>query len=111
MNARNHELNAPSKMFRARLVAPALESLSMATDEFADGTTQAMGLAAEIARAQCAYDERVAEAAYFLAQRRGFEPGREFEEWVAAEAQIANASRHLEADAKGAQVVKADLQI
>ncbi len=27
----------------------------------------------------------VAEAAYFLAQRRGFEPGHELEDWLAAE--------------------------
>jgi hypothetical protein len=50
-----------------------------------------MDLAGEIARAGCAYDDRVAEAAYFLAQRRGFEPGRELEDWVAAEAQIVSA--------------------
>jgi hypothetical protein len=30
----------------------------------------------------------VAEAAYYLAERRGFEPGHELEDWFAAEARI-----------------------
>ena len=30
----------------------------------------------------------VAEAAYYLAQRRGFRPGGELEDWLAAEAEI-----------------------
>ena len=30
----------------------------------------------------------IAEAAYYLAERRGFEPGHEFEDWVAAEGEI-----------------------
>ena len=29
-----------------------------------------------------------AEAAYYLAERRGFEPGHELEDWLAAEADI-----------------------
>jgi hypothetical protein len=29
-----------------------------------------------------------AEAAYYLAERRGFKPGHEFEDWLAAEAEI-----------------------
>jgi hypothetical protein len=32
--------------------------------------------------------ELVAQAAYFRAQRRGFAPGREQEDWYAAEAEI-----------------------
>ena len=35
---------------------------------------------------------RIAEAAYFLAESRGFEPGRELEDWVAAENIIATES-------------------
>ncbi|MGQ0546536.1 MAG: DUF2934 domain-containing protein [Betaproteobacteria bacterium] len=31
---------------------------------------------------------RIAEAAYYLAERRGFAPGGEVEDWLAAEAQI-----------------------
>lgn len=30
----------------------------------------------------------VSEAAYYRAQKRGFEPGRELEDWLAAEAEI-----------------------
>lgn len=30
----------------------------------------------------------IAELAYFRAQSRGFEPGREIEDWLAAEAEI-----------------------
>lgn len=30
----------------------------------------------------------IAEAAYYLAERRGFEPGYEFEDWLAAEAEV-----------------------
>lgn len=29
-----------------------------------------------------------AEAAYYLAERRGFQPGHELEDWVAAEGEI-----------------------
>ena len=32
--------------------------------------------------------ETIAVAAYYLAQRRGFEPGHELEDWCAAEAQF-----------------------
>lgn len=96
MNAQNNEPGTPDKIFRAPLVAPCLESVSISKDEFTAGTADAMGLAAEILRARCTYDERVAEAAYFLAHRRGFQPGHELEDWVVAEAQIANASKHAE---------------
>ena len=30
----------------------------------------------------------IAEAAYFRAQRRGFEPGHELDDWLAAEAEL-----------------------
>lgn len=35
-----------------------------------------------------ARDQMVAEAAYYRAQRRGFEPGHELEDWLASEADI-----------------------
>jgi len=34
----------------------------------------------------------VSEAAYYRAQNRGFEPGRELDDWLAAEAEIAACS-------------------
>ena len=33
----------------------------------------------------------IAEAAYYRAERRGFEPGHELEDWLQAEAEIARA--------------------
>ena len=45
----------------------------------------------EAAVVGCGQDLRramIAEAAYYLAARRGFEPGHELEDWVAAEGQI-----------------------
>jgi hypothetical protein len=35
---------------------------------------------------------QIAEAAYYRAAERGFAPGRELEDWLEAEAQIAKAS-------------------
>jgi len=34
----------------------------------------------------------VSEAAYYRAQKRGFEPGRELDDWLAAEAEIGGCS-------------------
>ena len=31
---------------------------------------------------------RIAEVAYYRAQRRGFEPGHELEDWIAAEREV-----------------------
>jgi hypothetical protein len=36
--------------------------------------------------------ERIALAAYYMAERRGFEPGHEIEDWLAAESQVSNES-------------------
>ncbi|WP_198683499.1 DUF2934 domain-containing protein [Peristeroidobacter agariperforans] len=38
--------------------------------------------------------EMIATAAYFRAQKRGFEPGHELEDWYAAENDIAEAQHH-----------------
>ena len=35
--------------------------------------------------------DMTATAAYFLAQKRGFEPGHELDDWIAAETEIAHA--------------------
>ncbi len=35
----------------------------------------------------------IAEAAYYRAQRRGFAPGHELEDWLEAEAQIAGPAK------------------
>lgn len=39
------------------------------------------------------HEVQVALAAYFIAEKRGFEPGHELEDWLAAEAQIAAAAQ------------------
>ena len=38
--------------------------------------------------ADAARQQMISEAAYYRAQRRGFAPGRELDDWVAAEAEI-----------------------
>jgi hypothetical protein len=38
------------------------------------------------------WQERVAEAAYYLAERRGFQPGHEHEDWLEAEKQVRGAT-------------------
>lgn len=35
--------------------------------------------------------DMIATAAYFLAQKRGFEPGHELDDWLAAETEVAHA--------------------
>lgn len=47
--------------------------------------------------AECRATERramVAEAAYFRAERRGFVPGHELEDWLAAESEVADMQQH-----------------
>jgi hypothetical protein len=34
-------------------------------------------------------EQMIAEAAYYRAEKRGFAPGRELDDWIAAEAEIA----------------------
>jgi hypothetical protein len=46
-------------------------------------------VAEEIDARSADYRQRVATAAYFLAQKRGFEPGHELDDWLAAEEQMA----------------------
>jgi len=38
---------------------------------------------------------RVALAAYYIAEKRGFEPGHELDDWLAAEAAVARAEQQL----------------
>lgn len=37
--------------------------------------------------------EMIATAAYFLAEKRGFEPGHELDDWLTAEIEVAHAAR------------------
>ena len=45
-------------------------------------------------------EQLIAELAYFKAQRRGFEPGHEEEDWLAAEAEV---DAQLRPTSKGAR--------
>jgi hypothetical protein len=40
----------------------------------------------------------IAEAAYFRAEKRGFVPGHELEDWLAAEAEITRAVAHAQCE-------------
>jgi hypothetical protein len=48
----------------------------------------AADLAATIVQARTQLRERIAQAAYSRAQARGFAPGHELEDWLAAETDI-----------------------
>ena len=48
---------------------------------------------AEAAARTADHQVEVALAAYFIAERRGFEPGHALDDWLAAEAQIAAAEQ------------------
>lgn len=47
-------------------------------------------------------EQMIAEAAYYRAQRRGFAPGRELDDWLAAEAEISSAA--LQRESAGAEL-------
>jgi hypothetical protein len=49
--------------------------------------------AAEAASRATERRELIATAAYFRAQKRGFEPGHELEDWFAAETELAHAQQ------------------
>ena len=40
------------------------------------------------------HQAKIALAAYFIAEKRGFEPGHELDDWFAAEAELAQAQQH-----------------
>lgn len=44
----------------------------------------------------CPREQMVAEAAYFYAERRGFAPGNEMDDWLRAEADVESMSRSAE---------------
>lgn len=45
-------------------------------------------VSAEVDKRTAALHEMIADAAYFRAEKRGFEPGHEMEDWLAAEEEI-----------------------
>lgn len=60
--------------------------VSLAAAPAVDAEPQTTGLAAD--EATESRHEAIAQAAYFLAQARAFEPGHELDDWLAAEQQI-----------------------
>ena len=77
--------------------SPAISKGARPANAIDAGTIRAI---CEAATLGCGADLRgtmIAEAAYFRAQRRGFEPGHELEDWIAAEGEIQDLwSRALE---------------
>lgn len=78
---------------RAQKSAPRSRKVSVAATAAGAGTGAA------------GHQPKVALAAYFIAEKRGFEPGHELDDWFAAEAEIARLEQPRAA--QGVQVVQA----
>jgi hypothetical protein len=63
-------------------------------------------VAAEAKKRTADHQTRIARTAYFIAEKRGFEPGHELDDWLAAEAAVARAEQQSRA-AKPMQVIQA----
>lgn len=50
-------------------------------------------VSAEIDKRAAAHHAKIADAAYFRAEKRGFEPGHELDDWLAAETEVAYAAQ------------------
>lgn len=48
---------------------------------------------AEVDERVAALHAKIADAAYFRAEKRGFEPGHELDDWLGAEADVAQAAQ------------------
>jgi Protein of unknown function (DUF2934) len=66
------------------------------------GCANRAALEAEIAR-----QTRIRENAYFRAQCRGFEPGREWDDWLAAEREVDSQLSAFQASHPAAETAKA----
>lgn len=81
MNA--HERKLPRRSQRQAAIAA-----SGAVANARDDADSAQLAAAEAEARAADHQVKVALAAYFIAEKRGFEPGHELEDWLAAEAEI-----------------------
>ena len=93
MSTRVEDINALYKILRRSLLLPHAEPESPARYDSKKKSAEEVerdvaSMADGIAQARRAYNKHVAYAAYFLAKRRGFEPGHELEDWLAAESEI-----------------------
>ena len=93
MSTRVEEINAFNEKMRPSLLLPLADPESAA--RYSSKNTSAQDVKRDVAsmvdgivQARHAYNEHVACAAYFLTKRRGFEPGHEMEDWLAAESEI-----------------------
>lgn len=80
-----HEQKSPRRMRGQAATAPNAVANARADADIAQ--LAATGAEARVAEHQGS----VAMAAYFIAEKRGFEPGHELEDWLAAEAEITKA--------------------
>lgn len=53
-------------------------------------------VAAEVDKRAAALHSQIESAAYFRAEKRGFEPGHELEDWLAAESEVAQTTEGMQ---------------
>lgn len=87
MNAREHKSTA--KQGASKRVAGSRVANGVINDAAQDNDVVRMA-AAQIEARKSEHHARIAVAAYFRAVQRCFEPGHELEDWLAAEAEVAN---------------------
>jgi DUF2934 family protein len=63
-------------------------------------------VAAEAEERTADHQARIAVTAYFIAEKRGFEPGHELDDWLAAEAAVERAEQQLHVS-KPMQIIQA----
>lgn len=76
------------------MITTAPNSTSVADETLADGQTEPTSQPQSTATPAGHPDEitqMIAQCAYYIAERRGFEPGHEVDDWLAAEAQVLDA--------------------
>ena len=84
MNVAASTVVAPPKLPRGRAPAPRIPT---STDAIRSDRS-IVDIAEAITRSQDQLRQAVAEADYYRAQQRGFAPGHELEDWLAAQHQI-----------------------
>jgi hypothetical protein len=87
MNIRAHK---PTQLARRR---PAATVGKGAVAEAQRDSEAAQRTSAEAEALTADHQVKVTLAAYFIAERRGFEPGHELDDWLAAEAEMAAAEQ------------------
>jgi hypothetical protein len=84
------EIGRPRREVRARAGIPSASQRAKEVDmrtRVAKPKLQGIEMPAA-ARADARLQAQIAEAAYYRAERRGFAPGQEIEDWLAAEAEV-----------------------